>query len=92
MAIVIYALITVLAVASPAAAQSTRVEAIAEPQAQKTKQTGPEGPSEAEMIIHRVLLSPLLSGGEDAYPWFGSGCRSSAGVPGAVVHLRQRGR
>lgn len=61
MAIVIYTLIAVLAVASPAVAQSTRVEAIAEQQAQKAKQTGPEGPSEAEMIIRRVLLSPPVS-------------------------------
>lgn len=59
-------------VAANAAAQSTRVEAIAEEQAEKAKQLGVEGPSEAERIIRRVLLSPLLNGGDGMYPWFGS--------------------
>jgi hypothetical protein len=72
MAIVIYALIALLVFAVPAAAQTTRVEAIAEEQAEKAKVLGPEGPSDAERIIRRVLLSPLLSGGEGLYPWFGS--------------------
>ncbi len=53
-------------------AQSTRVEAIAHEQAEKAKQLGTEGPSQAERVIRRVLLSPLLSGGDGAYPWFGS--------------------
>jgi hypothetical protein len=48
------------------------VESIAEEQAEKAKQLGVEGPSEAERIIRRVLLSPLLSGGDGIYPWFGS--------------------
>ncbi len=72
MAIVIYALIALLAFAIPSAAQTTRVEAIAGEQAEKAKVLGPEGPSDAERIIRRVLLSPLLSGGEGLYPWFGS--------------------
>jgi outer membrane translocation and assembly module TamA len=72
MAIVIYLLIAVLAAALPAAAQSTRVEAIAEEQAEKARQLGTEGPSDAELVIRRVLLSPLLNGGEGVYPWFGS--------------------
>jgi hypothetical protein len=58
--------------AQPSAAQSTRVDAIAEEQAEKAKQLGPEGPSDAERVIRRVLLSPLLSGGDGVYPWFGS--------------------
>ena len=58
--------------AAPAAAQSTRVEAIAEQQAEKAKELGVEGPSRLEQVIRRVLLSPLLSGGDGAYPWFGS--------------------
>jgi hypothetical protein len=58
--------------AHTAGAQSTRVEAIAEQQAEKAKQLGVEGPSRGEQIIRRVLLSPLLSGGEGLYPWFGS--------------------
>jgi Omp85 superfamily domain len=64
--------IVVLLMASAAAAQSTRVDTIAEQQAEKAKELGTEGPSEAEMIIRRVLLSPLLSGGDGVYPWFGS--------------------
>jgi hypothetical protein len=72
MAIVIFALIALLSVASPSTAQTTRVEAVAEEQAEKAKTVGPEGPSDAERIIRRILLSPLLSGGEGLYPWFGS--------------------
>lgn len=72
MAAVIHVLIALLAVAAPAAAQSTRVEAIAQEQAEKAKAVGTEGPSEAELVIRRVLLSPLLNGGEGLYPWFGS--------------------
>ena len=72
MAIVIYALIALLAVAAPSAAQTTRVDAIAEEQAEKAKVVSPEGPSDAERIVRRILLSPLLSGGEGLYPWFGS--------------------
>ena len=72
MAIVIYALIALLSFAVPSTAQTTRVEAVAEEQAEKAKRLGPEGPSDAERIVRRVLLSPLLSGGEGLYPWFGS--------------------
>ena len=64
--------IIALLLASTAAAQSTRVDTIAEEQAEKAKELGPEGPSDAERIIRRVLLSPLLSGGDGVYPWFGS--------------------
>jgi hypothetical protein len=72
MAIVIYALIALLSFAVPSTAQTTRVEAVAEEQAEKAKTLGPEGPSDAERIVRRILLSPLLSGGEGLYPWFGS--------------------
>jgi hypothetical protein len=65
-------LMAVLLAAPHAAAQSTRAEAIAVQQAEKAKQLGTEGPSEAELIIRRVLLSPLLDGGDGIYPWFGS--------------------
>jgi outer membrane translocation and assembly module TamA len=58
--------------ASPAFAQTTRVESIAEQQAEKAKRLGVEGPSQGELIVRRVLLSPLLSGGDGMYPWFGS--------------------
>jgi hypothetical protein len=61
-----------LLLSSPAYGQATRVEAIAEEQAEKAKGLGTEGPSDAELIVRRVLLSPLLSGGGGAYPWFGS--------------------
>ena len=59
-------------VATNAAAQSTRVAAIAEEQAEKAKGLGPEGPSDAELVVRRILASPLLSGGGGIYPWFGS--------------------
>jgi hypothetical protein len=72
MGIVIYALVALLALTAPAAAQSTRVEAIAKEQTDKSTKVEPEGPSQAELVIRRVLLSPLLNGGEGVYPWFGS--------------------
>lgn len=61
-----------LILCSPAAAQSTRAEAIAEEQKEKSGNLGTEGPSEAEQIIRRILISPLLAGGDGPYPWFGS--------------------
>ena len=61
-----------LLMASPSVAQETRVATIAVQQAEKAKQLEPEGPSEAEIVVRRILLSPLLSGGGGAYPWFGS--------------------
>jgi hypothetical protein len=64
--------ILVALLATSAAAQSTRVDTIAEQQAEKAKQLGVEGPSEGEKIIRQVLLSPLLTGGDGVYPWFGS--------------------
>ena len=72
MAALIYPLVVLLAIAAPAVAQSTRSEAIAEEQAEKAKQLGAEGPGKAEQVIRRVLLSPLLNGGDGIYPWFGS--------------------
>lgn len=72
MAALIYALIVLLSLAAPVAAQSTRVESIAEAQAEKAKQLDTEGPSKAEQTIRRILISPLLNGGVGAYPWFGS--------------------
>ncbi|MDP2319374.1 MAG: hypothetical protein Q8O42_08565 [Acidobacteriota bacterium] len=65
-------LIVSLLLGSPAYGQTTRVETIADQQAEKAKKLEPEGPSDAELIVRRVLLSPLLSGGGGAYPWFGS--------------------
>lgn len=64
--------IVIVMLAPAAAAQSTRVGTIEEQQAEKARQLGVEGPSEAEKIIRQVLLSPLLSGGDGLYPWFGS--------------------
>ena len=65
-------LIGSLLLGSPALAQTTRVETIAGQQAEKAKQLETEGPSDAELVVRRVLRSPLLSGGGGAYPWFGS--------------------
>jgi len=81
-------LIAVLMVAGTAAAQSTRVESIAEAQAEKAKTLGVEGPSEAEAIIRRILLSPLLSGGDGIYPWFGS-VYSGTGMGIGVGYLKR---
>ncbi|MBY0493160.1 MAG: hypothetical protein K2Y23_02980 [Cyanobacteria bacterium] len=64
--------ILVLLIATGAAAQTTRVGAIAEEQAEKAKELGTEGPSDGEKFFRQVLLSPLLSGGDGLYPWFGS--------------------
>jgi len=80
---VIYSLVAVLIASPYATAQSTRGETIAETQAEKAKQLGTEGPGEAELVIRRLLLSPLLSGGDGLYPWFGSvfgGSGMSAGA------------
>lgn len=79
--------VALLAAGAPAAvlAQSTRVEEITTEQADKAKDLGVEGPSEAERIVKRILLSPLLSGPGGVYPWFGSvfgGAGMSAGVGG----------
>ena len=88
MAAVIYILIVILSLAAPVAAQTTRVDAIAEEQAEKAKALGVEGPSDAERIIRRVLLSPLLSGGEGAYPWFGS-VFSGTGMAAGAGYLKR---
>ena len=65
-------LLAVTLVASSAAAQSTRADSIAAQQAEKAKDLGKEGPSKGELVVRRVLLSPLLNGGDGIYPWFGS--------------------
>lgn len=88
MATVIYALIALLAIAAPVAAQSTRVDAIAEQQAEKSKSLATEGPSDAEQVIRRVLLSPLLSGGVGLYPWFGS-IYSGTGIAAGAGYLKK---
>lgn len=66
------AVVILVALAAPVDAQSTRVEAIEREQAEKAKIIGKEGPSEAEIVVRRILASPLLSGGDGVYPWFGS--------------------
>lgn len=69
-------------------AQSTRAEAIAREQAEKARALGVEGPSNAEKVIRRVLLSPLLSGGDGVYPWFGS-VYSGTGMALGVGYLKR---
>jgi hypothetical protein len=64
--------IVLLSLAASHAVAQTRVETIAEQQAEKAKQLGREGPSKGELVVRRILLSPLLSGGDGVYPWFGS--------------------
>ncbi|MFA5910266.1 MAG: BamA/TamA family outer membrane protein [Vicinamibacterales bacterium] len=73
---------------TPAAAQSTRVETIADQQAEKAKRLGEEGPSDAERVIRRILISPLLSGGDGVYPWFGS-VFGGAGMAAGAGYLKR---
>ena len=80
--------ILVVLLAATAAAQSTRVDTIAEAQAEKARQLGTEGPSEAETIIRQVLLSPLLTGGDGIYPWFGS-VYGGTGMGAGVGYLKR---
>ncbi|HEX6163163.1 MAG TPA: BamA/TamA family outer membrane protein [Vicinamibacterales bacterium] len=80
--------IVVLLIAVNTAAQTTRAGAIAEAQAEKAKGLGTEGPSEGERIIRQVLLSPLLSGGDGLYPWFGS-IYSGTGMGAGVGYLKR---
>src|SRR5688572_25333020 len=80
--------IAALLFALPAAAQSTRVDTIAAEQAEKAKALGAEGPSRAETVIRRLLLSPLLSGGDGVYPWFGS-VFGGSGMAGGVGFLKR---
>jgi hypothetical protein len=87
MAALIYALIIVFSIAAPLAAQSTRVDAIAEAQATKAKHLDTEGPSKAELTIQRILISPLLKGGDGAYPWFGS-IYSGTGMGAGAGYLK----
>lgn len=81
-------IIVLALMAAPAAAQSTRVEAIAEEQAEKSKNLGVEQASKAERVIRQVLLSPLLSGGDGVYPWFGS-VYSGSGIGAGVGYLHR---
>jgi hypothetical protein len=83
MKLIVSTLLLLWLMAPAAAAQTTRVDAIAEKQAEKAGALAPEGPSEAERIIKQVLLSPLLSGADGAYPWFGSVFGGSGMAAGA---------
>ena len=81
-------LVTVVFSVTSVSAQSTRVETIAQEQAEKARTLGVEGPSRAEQVIRRVLLSPLLSGGDGVYPWFGS-VFSGTGAAVGVGYLKR---
>ncbi len=80
--------VLVMLLATNATAQATRVATIEEEQAGKAKQLGVEGASEAEKIIRQVLLSPLLTGGDGLYPWFGS-IYSGTGMGAGVGFLKR---
>lgn len=54
------------------AGQAGRAEAIAEQQAEKASRLLPEGPNAGELLVTRVMSSPLLAGAGGVYPWFGS--------------------
>ena len=77
-----------LSSATAAFGQSTRAEAIADRQAEKAKALGVEGPSRTERVIRRLLLSPLLSGGDGVYPWFGT-VFSGTGMAAGVGYLKR---
>lgn len=81
-------LLCVALLGTDAAAQSTRVAAIAEQQAEKARTLATEAPSDAERVIRRILLSPLLSGGDGAYPWFGSVFAGTGAAIGAGYRKR----
>jgi hypothetical protein len=71
-----------LLIAVPAFAQTTRVEAIADKQAEKAKVLGPEQPGRAEQVVVRIT-SAIGRTPEGPYPWFGdifSGGWMAAGV------------
>lgn len=53
-------------------AQSTRVEQITDQQAAKAKAVDAEASPKAEVVVKRIMSSPLLSGSGGVYPWFGS--------------------
>jgi len=72
-----------LLIATPAIAQTTRAEAIAAEQQAKAGRLTVEGPSEGERVVRRILTSPLLAGGDGAYPWFGSVFGGSGMASGA---------
>jgi hypothetical protein len=63
-------LVLCLSFALPAAAQSTRVEAIAQEQAKKAKALKPEGAGKAEQVAVRIMSS-IGRTPEGPYPWFG---------------------
>ena len=44
--------------------------------------------AKAEQVIRRVLLSPLLAGGDGPYPWFGS-VFSGTGMALGVGYLKR---
>ena len=57
---------------TPARAQDTRFAQIAEQQRLKAAQLTPETSPAGEVLVTRVMRSPLLTGTGAAYPWFGS--------------------
>lgn len=75
-----------LLVSAPALAQTSRVDAIAQQQAEKAEQLGPEQAGPVEQAVVRVLSSPLLAATGGVYPWFGS-VYPGAGFSGGVGYL-----
>jgi outer membrane protein assembly factor BamA len=71
---------------TPAAAQNSRAELIAEEQAEKAREVAPEEAGRLERAILRIMSSPLLDGGGGLYPWLGSVFPGS-GLAGGVGYL-----
>jgi hypothetical protein len=60
--------IVLLTLATTASAQSSRTEQIAEQQREKARTLGVESPSRGEVIVERVMRSPLLAGSGGLLP------------------------
>jgi hypothetical protein len=62
----------VLLTSPPVEAQDTREQVIAAEQQAKAQHLEAEGPTRAEVVVVRVMRSPLLAGSGGPFPWFGS--------------------
>lgn len=74
--------------AVPAFAQAGRAALIAAEQEKKSAMLEPEGPPPGEVIVKRILSSPLLAGSGGVYPWFGS-VYNGTGFGAGLGYLRR---
>ena len=76
---------------STTAAQTSRVDQIADQQTAKASRLAPEGPPGGEVVVKRVMSSRLLTGAGGVYPWFGS-VYTGTGFGTGVGALRRQAR